>query len=62
MSAKRPRKVRMYVPPRPRKPKVPDSLKALVAAKAEELINGYLKPAHIEPPPKKAKVQLHPRH
>jgi hypothetical protein len=32
---------------------VPDSLKALVAAKAEELINGYLKPAHIETPPKK---------
>jgi hypothetical protein len=42
----------MYVPPRPRKPKAPDSLKALVAAKAEELINGYLKPAHVQPPPK----------
>jgi hypothetical protein len=49
---KKRRKVWMYCPPRPPKPKVPEPVKAEVAAKAAELLNAHLKPTYIEPPPK----------
>ena len=41
----------LYSPPRPTKPKVPDSVKAGVEARARELIETVLKPAHLKPPP-----------
>jgi len=40
----------VYSPP---KPKVPDSVKAEVETRATELINAFLKPEHVKPPPKK---------
>ena len=43
MAARRRRWI--YSPPRPPKPKVPE------AAKAGDLINTVLKPAHLKPPP-----------
>ena len=42
----------VYSPP---KPKVPDTVKAEVEAKAKELVNAILKPEHIKPPPKNTK-------
>ena len=41
----------VYSPPRPPKPTVPDAVKADVDAKARELIETVLKPAHVKPPP-----------
>jgi hypothetical protein len=41
----------IYSPPRPPKPKVPDAAKADVEARARELIETVLKPAHLKPPP-----------
>jgi hypothetical protein len=37
---------------KPKPPAVPDLIKAEVEAKANELIEGYLKPEYIKPPPK----------
>ena len=45
------RKRWVYRPPRQPKPKVPNGVKADVEAKARELIETVLKPAHIKPPP-----------
>ena len=42
----------VYSPPKPAKPKVPEAIKAEVDAKATELVNTVLKPAHIKPPRK----------
>lgn len=47
------RRVWMYCPPKPPKPKVPDAVKAEVSTKAQQLIDEDLKPKHIAPPPKK---------
>ena len=47
----KPRKMWMYVPPKPPKPKVPEELKVEVTAQAEMLIEGW-KPQHIKKPPK----------
>jgi hypothetical protein len=47
------RKVWMYCPPRPKKLKVPDSVKSKVSLKAQQLIDEYLRPEHVKPPPKK---------
>ncbi len=47
------RKVWMYCPPRPKKPKVPDSVKAGVSLKAQRLIDEHLRPEHVKPPAKK---------
>ena len=44
-------KMWVYSPPRPAKPKVPESLKADVQARANELAETVLKPEHIKPPP-----------
>ncbi len=41
----------VYSPPRQPKPKVPDAVKAEVAAKAGALIETALKPSHLKPPP-----------
>src|SRR5437588_4489697 len=41
----------MYSPSKPTRPGVPESLKAEVTAKANELIDTVLKPTHIQPPP-----------
>ncbi len=35
----------------PSKPKVPESIKSSVKAKADELVDTVLKPQHIKPPP-----------
>jgi hypothetical protein len=42
----------MYCPPKPKKPRVPDRLKAEVSSKSRMLIDEHLKPAHVKPPPK----------
>ena len=47
------RKVWMYCPPKPAKPKVPDSVKEVLSLKAQQLIDQHLKPEHVKPPPKK---------
>ncbi len=46
------RKVWMYCPPKPKKPRVPDGLKAEVSTKSQKLIDEHLKPTHVKPPPK----------
>jgi len=46
------RKVWMYCPPKPKKPQVPDGLKAEVSSKSKKLIDGHLNPSHVKPPPK----------
>jgi hypothetical protein len=46
------RKVWMYWPPKPKKPQVPDGLKAEVSAKSQQLIDDHLKPLHVKSPPK----------
>jgi hypothetical protein len=40
---------------KPTFPQVPDSIKAEVEAKAKELVQSYLQPTFIEPPPEDAK-------
>ena len=45
------RKMWVYSPPKPPKPKVPDAVKAEVDAKARELVESVLKPKHVKPPP-----------
>lgn len=40
-----------YSPRKPAPPKLPDRLKAEVAQKAQELIDTFLKPTYIQPPP-----------
>ncbi len=47
------RKVWMYCPPKPKKPKPPDSVKADLISKAQRLIDDHLKPEYIKPPPKR---------
>ena len=46
------RKTWVYSPPKPPKPKVPDTVKIELTKEAEGLIERSLKPNHIEPPPK----------
>jgi hypothetical protein len=41
----------IYVPPRPAKPQVPEGTKLAVAEAAENLIETFLKPEYVEPPP-----------
>ena len=48
---KPPRKTWANHPPRPIKPRAPDSVKRDVEAKARELIESFFKPAHVHPPP-----------
>jgi len=40
---------------KPLKPKVPDTVKREVEAKAQELIEAYLKPTYFQPPPPDSK-------
>jgi len=42
----------IYKPPKHPKPKVPDTIKLEVEAKARELIESILKPEHVKAPPK----------
>ncbi|SPF47662.1 hypothetical protein SBDP1_680003 [Syntrophobacter sp. SbD1] len=42
----------MYVPPKSARPKVPEYLKPVVKAKADKLVETFLKPKFIKPPPK----------
>jgi hypothetical protein len=46
----------MYSPPRPKKPKAPETVKAAVRLKAQQLINEHLQPEHVKPPPKKPQL------
>jgi hypothetical protein len=41
----------MYSPPKQPKPKIPETLKAEVTTRANELIDTVLKPKYIQPPP-----------
>jgi hypothetical protein len=43
----------MVRPSKPQKSSIPESLKALVEARAKELVETVLKPKFIQPPPKK---------
>src|SRR5437867_3033608 len=51
MAKKQPKRW-VYSPPKPPRPAVPDTVKAEVEAKANELIETVLKPRHVKPPPK----------
>jgi len=46
------RKRWMYVPPKPKKPAVPETVKEELTVKAQDLIERHLKPKHIRKPPK----------
>lgn len=46
------KKVWMKVPPKSPKPKVPEYLKSVVKAKADEFVESFLKPHSIKVPPK----------
>lgn len=41
----------VYCPPKKSKPKVPDTLKIDLKARADKLVESVLKPNHIKPPP-----------
>jgi hypothetical protein len=51
LAKKKARKQWVYRPKSAPKPKVPDSIKAVVKAKCDEFIDTILKPDHIQPPP-----------
>jgi hypothetical protein len=53
MPTKKPkaRKGWVFSPPKPSKPKVDDATKAEVERKADELIESFLKPEFVKPPP-----------
>jgi hypothetical protein len=46
----------MVRPGKPKKPSIPESLKALVAVRAKKLVETVLKPKFIQPPPKKPRL------
>jgi hypothetical protein len=46
----------------PAKPKVPDEIKAEVQKKADQLVETFLKPNFIKPPPCRQAVELHRVH
>ena len=48
------RKSWVYSPPKPPKPKVPESIKLELERKAQPLVEEVLKPAHVQPPPEEA--------
>lgn len=48
---KRKQKILVYSPPKPPKPKVPENIKIEVETKAKELVESFLKPNYIKPPP-----------
>ena len=43
----------IYCPLKPKKPKVPNSVKVELSRKVQQLINDHLRPEHVKPPPKK---------
>jgi hypothetical protein len=49
------KKTWVYVPPKPAKPTIPETLKQQVQAEADRLIEQVLKPKHVQPP------EEHPR-
>ncbi len=51
MKRKRRQKVWVYIPPKLPKPKVPENIKIEVETKAKELVDSFLKPTYIKPPP-----------
>lgn len=52
MAKRKPKKMWIYNPPKPAKPKVPEAIKIEVEKKCNELVEAVLKPKHIQPPPK----------
>jgi hypothetical protein len=52
MAKKKPKRMWIYSPKKPTPPQVPDDIKAEVEARANELVETYLKPTYIKPPPK----------
>jgi len=51
MAKRKPKKMWAYTPSKPAKPKVPESIKAEVEKKCNELVETVLKPKFIQPPP-----------
>jgi hypothetical protein len=49
--AKKPKKMWVYSPPKPKAPTVPQHFKDEVKAKADHWVETALKPKHIKPPP-----------
>ena len=52
MAKKKPKRMWIYSPKKPTPPQVPHDIKAEVESKANELVETYLKPTYIKPPPK----------
>ena len=50
--AKKPKRMWVYSPKKPTPPQVPDQIKAEVESRANELVETYLKPTYIKPPPR----------
>ena len=51
MARKKPKRMWIYSPKKPTPPQVLDDLKAEVEAKGNELVEMYLEPMYIKPPP-----------
>jgi hypothetical protein len=51
MAKKKPKRTWVWAPRKPTPPPVPDDLKAEVESRANELIEGCLKPTYVKPPP-----------
>lgn len=51
MARKKPKRMWIYSPKKPTPPQVLDDLKAEVEAKGNKLVEMYLKPMYIKPPP-----------
>ena len=52
MAKKKPKRTWVWEPRKPTPPPVPNDLKAEVEAKANELIEDFLEPTYVKPPPK----------
>src|SRR4051812_14448977 len=52
MARKKPKRTWVWAPRKPKPPAVPDDLKAEVEAKANVLIQEFLVPEYVKPPPK----------
>ncbi|TVL99766.1 MAG: hypothetical protein CV087_16645 [Candidatus Brocadia sp. WS118] len=52
MAKRKPKKLWVYNPPKPAKPKVPEAIKIEVEKECNELVETVLKLKHIQPPPK----------
>jgi len=56
MAKRKPKKMWVYSPPKPAKPKAPESIQIEVEKKCNELVETVLKPKFIQPPPKDSEL------